>query len=147
MFYFPPELRIALCWCLDCSSPSESYPCIPSLSAFLQALEQQCPEMKPMQPACFQWSWGCSPAIQCLAVPGLVPASITEACAMTGDALQVLLGSHQVVWLWWVFLLYPEWAVQLTRLFPRSCYHLAPCLGLVRLIDQVQWVGREIFRD
>lgn len=93
--------------CLHCSSPSESYPCIPSLSASLQALEQQCPEMKPKQRVFNGHEVAALPSRAWLLLAWF-PASITEACAISEVALQVLLGSHQVVWLRWVFLLYPE---------------------------------------
>lgn len=94
MFYFfPPELRIALCWCLACSSSSESYPYTQSLSAPLQALEQQCPEMKPTQHVFNGPEFAVLPSSAWLLLASILSlASITEACAISDVA-------YQAVWL------------------------------------------------
>lgn len=86
---FPPELRIALCWCLDCFSSSESYPYTPSLSAPLQALEQQCPEMKPTQHVFNDPEFAVLPSSVWLLLACILSlASITEACAIPDVAFQ-----------------------------------------------------------
>lgn len=89
VLFFPPELRRALCWCLDCSSCSESYPCVPSLSASFQALEQQCPEMEPMWHAFNGPEFVVLPSSAWLLLAYVLSlASIMEAHAISDVALQ-----------------------------------------------------------